>query len=179
MLPTRPLGTPFALAVALFSARDCAAQPQAQADCAGAGAGRVSISFSDTWPTSCIPRDPVVVITGRTVSLHATSAGDFCLQVFTPYSVSGQASPLCDGAWETEVVIHRNDGSIFQTVRGPTVRIACSTADFNDDCLVTIQDVLDFLTAYFAGDTAADVNGSGAVTPQDVFDFLAAYFDAA
>jgi hypothetical protein len=41
---------------------------------------------------------------------------------------------------------------------------------------VTVQDVMDFLNAYFAGAPAADVNGADGVGLQDVFDFLAAYF---
>jgi len=39
-----------------------------------------------------------------------------------------------------------------------------------------VQDIFDFLTAYFASSALADVNGSGAVTLQDIFDFLAFYF---
>lgn len=52
----------------------------------------------------------------------------------------------------------------------------CCKADFNASSSVTVQDVFDFLTAWFAGDTRADINGSG-VTVQDVFDFLTAWFD--
>jgi hypothetical protein len=39
-----------------------------------------------------------------------------------------------------------------------------------------VQDIFDFLTAYFAGDLRADFNHSGAISVQDIFDFLAAYF---
>ncbi|MFN7022861.1 MAG: GC-type dockerin domain-anchored protein, partial [Phycisphaerales bacterium] len=49
-------------------------------------------------------------------------------------------------------------------------------ADFNGDGSPTVQDLFDFLTAYFVGDASADVNASGAVTPQDVFDYLTIYF---
>jgi len=49
-------------------------------------------------------------------------------------------------------------------------------ADVNDSGTVTVQDIFDFLTAYFASSALADVNGSGAVTLQDIFDFLAFYF---
>lgn len=50
------------------------------------------------------------------------------------------------------------------------------TADFNCSGAVSVQDVFDFLEAYFAGSPGADVNGSGPVTVQDIFDFLEAYF---
>lgn len=49
-------------------------------------------------------------------------------------------------------------------------------AEFNCDGTVTVQDVFDFLTAYFANDPRADADGSGEVSVQDVFDFLTHYF---
>lgn len=52
---------------------------------------------------------------------------------------------------------------------------AC-VADFNHSGDVGLQDILDFLSAYFDAALTADINGSGAVSVQDVFDFLAAYF---
>lgn len=53
---------------------------------------------------------------------------------------------------------------------------ACCFGDFNRDGAVSVQDVLDFVTAYLGGSRLADVNGSGTLTVQDVFDFLSAYF---
>jgi hypothetical protein len=50
-------------------------------------------------------------------------------------------------------------------------------ADVNHSGAVTVQDIFDFLAAYFAGDTAiGDFNQSGDVSVQDIFDFLTAYF---
>jgi ELWxxDGT repeat protein len=49
-------------------------------------------------------------------------------------------------------------------------------ADFNNDANVSVQDVFDFLGAYFTGNDRADVNGVGGVMVQDVFEFLAAWF---
>ncbi|MFN7020091.1 MAG: hypothetical protein ACK4WH_02025 [Phycisphaerales bacterium] len=65
----------------------------------------------------------------------------------------------------------------------------CAIADFNGSGAVTVQDIFDFLTAYFnrcgspeipapACGRSADVNDSGGITVQDIFDFLAAYFNA-
>lgn len=56
------------------------------------------------------------------------------------------------------------------------VRNRICRADVNGDGSVTVQDIFDFLVAYFAGSTAADVNDSGGVTVQDVFDYLVLYF---
>jgi probable HAF family extracellular repeat protein len=52
----------------------------------------------------------------------------------------------------------------------------CCPADFNGSGDITVQDIFDFLAAYFTTDPRADFNGSGSVTVQDIFDFLAAYF---
>jgi hypothetical protein len=49
-------------------------------------------------------------------------------------------------------------------------------ADFNCSGTASVQDIFDFLAAYFSGNPRADINGSGAVSVQDIFDFLAAYF---
>lgn len=49
-------------------------------------------------------------------------------------------------------------------------------ADFNSSGDVSVQDVFDFLTAYFEHQPSADVNESGSVTVQDVFDYLVTYF---
>jgi len=49
-------------------------------------------------------------------------------------------------------------------------------ADFNGFGGVTVQDIFDFLGAYFAASSTADVNTVGGVTVQDIFDFLSAYF---
>jgi len=39
-----------------------------------------------------------------------------------------------------------------------------------------VQDIFDFLIAYFANDPRADVNSANGVTVQDIFDYLNAYF---
>lgn len=49
-------------------------------------------------------------------------------------------------------------------------------ADFNHSGDVTVQDIFDYLAAYFAGVTNADINASGNVTVQDIFDYLGLYF---
>lgn len=56
-----------------------------------------------------------------------------------------------------------------------TIRPSLCPADFNGSGAVTVQDVFDFLAAYFAMDSDADFNGVGGVSLQDLLDFLAAY----
>lgn len=57
------------------------------------------------------------------------------------------------------------------------VQINPCPADFNASGTVTVQDVFDFLTAWFNSAPNADVNGVGGITVQDVFDFLTAWFN--
>jgi probable HAF family extracellular repeat protein len=50
----------------------------------------------------------------------------------------------------------------------------CS-ADFNTDGRLSVQDIFDFLSAWFAGSAASDFNGCG-LSVQDIFDYLDAWF---
>ncbi len=67
----------------------------------------------------------------------------------------------------------------------PDNLVACCRANFNRVAGVTVQDIFDFLAAWFGNCTApgsppclasADFNASGTLTVQDLFDFLAAFF---
>ncbi len=49
-------------------------------------------------------------------------------------------------------------------------------ADFNAGGQVTVQDLFDFLAAWFVNDPRADVNTAGGITVQDLFDYLALWF---
>jgi hypothetical protein len=53
----------------------------------------------------------------------------------------------------------------------------CCVADFNNSGTVSVQDIFDFLAAYFTGtDERADINGDTVISVQDIFDFLSRYF---
>ncbi len=62
------------------------------------------------------------------------------------------------------------------SISGFAVLTVLCLADFNNSGSVSVQDIFDFLTAYFSGQPTADFNSSGAISVQDIFDFLAAYF---
>ncbi len=49
-------------------------------------------------------------------------------------------------------------------------------ADFNGTGGLTVQDIFDFLNAWFSGNPTADFNHVGGITVQDIFDFLNAWF---
>jgi hypothetical protein len=77
-----------------------------------------------------------------------------------------QTSAGCAGTFQ-------GAGSACGTTENPTT---CCPANFNHVGGVTVQDIFDFLAAYFNNDNVADFNGVGGVTVQDIFDYLAAYF---
>ena len=64
---------------------------------------------------------------------------------------------------------------LINVVAFDSVPVGC-VADFNGSGTVTVQDIFDFLSAWFSNDPSADVNGQSGVTVQDIFEFLAAWF---
>jgi hypothetical protein len=77
---------------------------------------------------------------------------------------------VTDGTWE-----------LIGTGNAPVSFFALGTppgcrADFNAVGGVTVQDIFDFLAAWFANDPRANFNGAGGITVQDIFDFLSAWF---
>lgn len=56
------------------------------------------------------------------------------------------------------------------------VQTGAAFADFNCDLVLSVQDIFEFLAAWFAGVPEADVNGADGVGAQDIFDFLMFWF---
>ncbi len=52
---------------------------------------------------------------------------------------------------------------------------ATCPADFNADGTLAVQDIFDYLNAWFSGSSSADFNGNG-LSVQDIFDYLNAWF---
>jgi hypothetical protein len=48
--------------------------------------------------------------------------------------------------------------------------------DFNHSGNVSVQDIFDYLGAFFSDDPLADFDGQSGVTLQDLFDYLTAFF---
>ena len=67
-------------------------------------------------------------------------------------------------------------GTKFGTFSLTTCLTPSCIADFNGVGGVTVQDLFDFLSAWFSHLPSADVNGDGSVTVQDLFDFLSHWF---
>ncbi len=56
-----------------------------------------------------------------------------------------------------------------------TRAVPCAV-DFNGSGAISVQDIFDFLNAWFAGAASADFNHVNGLTVQDIFDFLNAWF---
>lgn len=52
----------------------------------------------------------------------------------------------------------------------------CCKADYNQASGISVQDIFDYLAAWFASDPTADTNGDSTIAVQDIFDFLGAWF---
>lgn len=57
----------------------------------------------------------------------------------------------------------------------PSPSRADCRADWNRDCVVTVQDIFDYLAEWF--ENRGDYNNDGVVTVQDIFDFLSSWFN--
>jgi hypothetical protein len=80
------------------------------------------------------------------------------------------------------VTVTNNDGQAWPMRllldTGPIAVVVAEPcpADFNASGAVTVQDIFEFLAAYFGDDPSADFNASGTISVQDIFEFLSAYF---
>jgi hypothetical protein len=54
--------------------------------------------------------------------------------------------------------------------------VTACTLDINQDRVVNVQDIFDFLTLWFVNNPAADWNRSNSIETQDIFDYLNAWF---
>jgi hypothetical protein len=115
-----------------------------------------------TAPTSCPP--------GSTPSTGTTCSPSPCVGA----CCVGSACTLIDSAGCSGVGTFHGTGTPCGTdAVNPTT---CCPANFNGMGGLSVQDIFDFLAAFFAGEFNADFNHSMTITVQDIFDFLAAYF---
>jgi hypothetical protein len=86
--------------------------------------------------------------------------------------------PADYGAYVFRIAPDCDENSVDDQEQSPTPSCFtdCHEADFNGSGSVTVQDIFDFLAAYFSNDPSADINNSGTVTVQDLFDYLYLYF---
>jgi len=132
---------------------DISTQPTAQSGCLGGNATFVTTG-SGTAPLSYQWRR-------NGVDIASATAPSLTINPVLAASVGGYS-----------VVVSNACGGTTSATAALTVCIA----DFNCSGAVGVQDIFDFLAAYFADDQRTDVNASGGISVQDIFDFLALYF---
>jgi hypothetical protein len=167
---------PVAASTGICCAPDAACSISTRAACAGLWSlGGVCN------PLPCQPADPMgaCCFTFNGSCQFGTQAnclfGTFMLEVACmPNPCTGPTGSCCAGSACT-VTPQAGCAGAFQ-IFGVCDPNPCCPADFNNSGAVSVQDIFDFLSAYFGHDPRADFNGSGAVSVQDIFDFLSAYF---
>lgn len=147
----------------------------APVECGAAGA---IVTFKDTLPATINSTVQAIRIDGDGDVVWATSP----LVVSSVLSSKGRF-PISSHADGSSVLLWSDDrsdsGDLYAMKINPNGTLGGAVlchADFNRSGAVSVQDIFDYLAAYFAGDPCADFNHSGAVSVQDIFDFLAAYF---
>jgi len=112
------------------------------------------------------------------MALSNTSPTD----TFVPSSV--QAIAPASTARARVAIIYVQTGAAGGTAYMDDVTFSYSTpgpiqtcaADYNGSGGLSVQDIFDFLAAYFSSNPRGDFNGVAGITVQDIFDFLASYF---
>jgi hypothetical protein len=67
-------------------------------------------------------------------------------------------------------------GTGTSCLQSPTNPTTCCRANFNGADGLSVQDIFDFLNAWFAADPRADFDGQDALQVQDIFAFLNSWF---
>ncbi|HVU64531.1 MAG TPA: GC-type dockerin domain-anchored protein [Phycisphaerales bacterium] len=120
------------------------------------------------------------VCPGGATTLSATAPSGSVVDWFTGScggtAVAGGASPTVNPTVATTYYARS------RTTAGGCVSATCATVsvticrvDFNCSGTLEVQDIFDFLNAWFAGSPSADYNGGG-LSVQDIFDYLNAWF---
>ncbi len=130
--------------------RACQALTTASAPCTGP----FNLSLVPAGPTGSISAGAITVSGAtRTISLVYLGSHPF---------VSGTTWGKVDIRAEITALIGASQSSC--------------PADFDHSGGLSVQDIFEFLNAWFAGGPGADFNQSGGITVQDIFDFLNAWF---
>ena len=149
-------------------------------DVAGLLAGSAGLPQAG-FPGS-IQSNPMFVITPSVTAAGVFTPGDVHLRVGSPCVDTGLNAAVPAGTTTdldglARIVDDPASAGGAITDMGTYERQApFCRADFNHSGAVSVQDIFDYLAAWFAGVPVADFNGVGGITVQDIFDFLGAWF---
>jgi hypothetical protein len=154
---------------------------EVSAPCASTNSASATVTIADPVIITTQPVHQFKCLTGSvTFTVAATGSAPISYQWRkNGVPIGGETSPsltinpvVTTSGGSYDCVVSNSCGN--QTSDAATFTVC--VGDFNCSGLVSVQDIFDFLAAYFANDPRADVNGSGVISVQDIFDFLAAYF---
>lgn len=125
-----------------------------------------------------IGRDPGAAIFNGLPELQVGQSMDFGPPFFDYHPVFSIPNPaaLHGQVYSLRFILHDDAGLYTDSDEFTIAMTSACPADFNLSNTVSVQDLFDFLGAWFAHLGEADFNGAGGVTVQDIFDFLAAWF---
>lgn len=142
------------------------------------GSANVILSLVPISGGCCTVTGACSVTTEDACTTGTWFAGSTCNPNVCPLPVA--ACCTSTGCVEVDAVTCASIPGVWRGVNSfcgqPGNPVACCPANFNQEAGVTLQDLFDFLNAWFAGDPAANFNGDAQVTLQDLFDFLNAWF---
>ena len=131
---------------------------------------------------ACCTTAGVCSVVGPSACVGAGVTYQGALTTCAPNPCPQPTGACCSGATCSVVVLANCTGANTRFAGAGSVCNApgnnvspCCKADFNGIGGVTVQDVFDYLTAWFAADLQSDFNGQG-ITVQDVFDYIGAWF---
>jgi hypothetical protein len=150
------------------------------------------------FPNVAVDADPASTATGIPFTI-SDSAGPTVVPVtrgqqeisWFKFTVVGSGGVCCRGATCNTTITSAGDctatgtaGAVFSgaesACNAATISNApCCYADYNKANGITVQDIFDFLSDWFAGSPFASVGGDGAagsLTVQNIFDFLSNWF---
>jgi hypothetical protein len=113
--------------------------------------------------------DPAQLPCGPGSAAHATPASAAAVTIGITPCVADRTTPQ---QFHIRCTVSNDCGS---SISSEATYSTCPP-DFNCSGSVEVQDIFDFLDAWFAGDPSADFNGLDGVQIQDIFDFLNAWF---
>jgi hypothetical protein len=140
-----------------------------------AGVGTLTLTAHPIATGACCDAAGVCALTYQSCCTTTWNGAAAC----SPQPCPQPTGACCNGTTCTTVLPAACGAGSFKgvgtTCQGAPNPTTCCRANFNGINGLEIQDIFDYLTAWFNGSPAADINGGG-LQVQDIFDFLTLWF---